>query len=94
VHLEFDVDEALGPRIGIVLAPANAAGWVDLLAALVSHGLCTPAKRDALLVWPGDTDGTSRALRRTLSHVKLSAAPSGGLEAKAYITGAPIRTAA
>jgi hypothetical protein len=93
VHLEFDVAGTLGPTLGVVLAPGNPTGWDQLLGALVTHELCAPAKRDALLAWPGEIASTIAGapylVRRALSHVKISAVSGVGLEAKAYFTGSP-----
>lgn len=59
VFLSLDLDDAIGPRIGLELmfADGSAAGydprWDRLLSRFVVDGLCTDAERDALLSWPG-----------------------------------------
>jgi len=97
VHLEFDVASRVGPKLGVVFAPRDEIGWRSLLEALVARGLCAPAKRDALLSWPGEVESTIAGRRwivlRTLSHVKISHARGAELEAKAYVTGSPCRPA-
>jgi hypothetical protein len=65
-----------------------------MLERLVRLGACTPAKRDAVLSWPGfapcgfDTRGPLRIrslLGKRLSHLKLACHPERPLEAKAYL---------
>jgi hypothetical protein len=57
--LDIDVEEGVRPKIGLECyiygfkQPAQEPRWQDLLDALVEQGLCVPAKRDALLTWPG-----------------------------------------
>jgi hypothetical protein len=51
-----DVHGGLGPKIGLECYldhDAPPARWMALLDHLVAAGLCLPAKRDALLAWPG-----------------------------------------
>ena len=72
------------PRLGIE-APVQGhrGGAPALIAALRERGSCTPTKAEALgalLAAAGPED------RYELSHVKLVITPSGGLEAKAYVT--------
>jgi hypothetical protein len=92
VDLSLDVGEDLGPTVGFGLALPDAprGTWAGgVLQRLVDAGLCTPAKRDAVLAWPG----TERAvleghqwpskLCRTIG-VKLVCRPGEPLEAKTY----------
>jgi hypothetical protein len=57
--LDIDVGEAVHPKIGLECymagykQPAHEPRWRALLDALVERGLCVPAKRTALLAWPG-----------------------------------------
>lgn len=80
--------------------PPRQPGWEELFARLVAAGLCGPAKRDAALAvsgwdssrtasehWPRSKSGEPfpGCLARALSHVKILAQPTGGLEAKMYV---------
>jgi hypothetical protein len=53
----LDVAEQVGHRLGLEAAvdrsPSDDERWPALLGILVERGWCTPAKRDALLAWPG-----------------------------------------
>jgi hypothetical protein len=107
LHLSFDVTDAILPRIGIEGSfprqPSREPRWEALFERLVRRGLCSPAKRDAALAWPGyDTFwtaaerwpihelGTRGFCVRALSHVKAVCRPDREPEAKAYlIFGAP-----
>ena len=97
VHL--DVGEKLFPQLG--LEPGFTAGpwarqphmeprWHRQFAQLVKLGLCTPAKREALLAWVGHqhvpTEGHEEklVLLRGLSHLKLTLRPGVPPLAKAY----------
>lgn len=57
--LDIDVEETVRPKIGLECysagfrQPAQEPRWEGLLDALVERGLCVPAKREALLTWPG-----------------------------------------
>jgi hypothetical protein len=73
VHLEVDVAEKIGPRVGVVLARDDTAGWARLLERVADCGLCTAVEKAALLAWP------------QLSHVKVTPGTGGRLEAKAYL---------
>lgn len=92
VHLEYDVADAVAPRIGVVLAGGPGAAWGPLLDRLAEVGLCAPAKRAALLAWPGNSAGRPRhdrstqALSRALSHVKVTHVHGETAVAKAYLT--------
>lgn len=64
--LSLDVGAAVQPRVGVEchlaesLHEADTARWTLLLDSLVEHGLCLPAKREALLDWLGHTHLRSR----------------------------------
>src|SRR5262249_25149659 len=71
---------------------ANREGrWRPLLDALAERGLCTAAKREALLAWyglawwslPHQLWPTPAA--RLINHVKLVYQPGRALEAKGYV---------
>jgi hypothetical protein len=74
-------------RLGIEAFPrADQAGAAALLAALVQHQWCTPAKGQALSALLGDGDGGYHA---GLSHAKRVVHRGGATETKAYLTLAP-----
>ena len=98
VALHLDVGEAVYPGLG--LEPGFTAGpwarqphleprWAGQLAQLVALGLCTDARRAALLDWVGyrPCDGAALAgqvLLRGLSHLKIALRPDRPAVAKAY----------
>jgi hypothetical protein len=90
VQLDFDVDATIGERVGVSLRPAEESGWPALLDALVAERLCTPAKRDALLSWPGMTfdwfSGMPRphVVQRYISHLKYACTSDARPVVKAY----------
>jgi hypothetical protein len=96
VQVDFDVGECIGPKLGILLPAVGRPGAADLLERAVAAELCTDAKRDAVLGWTGTVtvpaNGESPAvgLRRYLSHLKVSYAPNGSREAKAYLMVRPL----
>ncbi|HEY9852263.1 MAG TPA: class I SAM-dependent methyltransferase [Leptolyngbyaceae cyanobacterium] len=57
IALTFDVGDTIHPRIGLECflekQPYDEPRWQTFLDYLVEEGLCTPAKRKALLAWPG-----------------------------------------
>lgn len=73
VHLEVDVAEALGPRVGVVLARDDREGWSRVLERFAARGLCTSDEQAALLAWP------------QISHLKVTPSNDRRLEAKAYL---------
>jgi hypothetical protein len=74
VHVEIDVAETIGPRLGVVLACDRADGWARLLARIEDNALCTAAESAELLRWP------------EISHLKITPGDTGRHEAKAYVT--------
>ena len=52
VVLAWDVGPASGDRLGIELLFDRPSGVAPVLDRLVERGVCTPAKRDAVLAWP------------------------------------------
>ena len=101
LHLSLDLDSEVLPRIGIEGSfprqPGREPRWNELFGRLESRGLCSAAKRDAALAWPGyDTFWTAAAawpmaagaggyFLRRLSHVKVACEPDRIPEAKAYL---------
>lgn len=92
IDLNLDVGETVGPTVGLGLAmPDEPRGtWAEgVLRRLVEAGLCSPAKCDAVLAWPGtervilDGHAWPNKLCRTLG-VKLVCRPHEPLTAKAY----------
>jgi hypothetical protein len=53
----FDVSETIHPHIGLECffekQPLDEPRWESFFDYLIAQGLCSPAKRDALLAWPG-----------------------------------------
>lgn len=92
VQVDFDVSDAIHPRLGLAYRPTRPEGWAALLDRLVADGPCAAAKRDALLAWPGaDTRrlagyGFPCRMTRETSHVKLSVEAERPVEAKAYFS--------
>ena len=101
-HLSFDLgEEEISPRVGVEISflrlPHREPRWRRLFDRLVDAGWCDPARRDAVLDWPGQIRGTDTEtpwpaeLERTgfgvraLSHVKLISLPDREPEAKAYL---------
>lgn len=97
VGLHFDLAGQALPRVGI--EPGFAASswqrqphleprWQGQFDMLERCGALTPAKRDALLRWPGHATATlddgPAALLRGLSHLKLVLNGDGTTEAKGY----------
>jgi hypothetical protein len=89
IDLSFDVGDTIPPRIGLECYVANAGPkeprWQLFLDSLVSSGLCTPAKRNALLAWPGyDRQGFGVFFTLT-AYIKIVCQQGSPLEAKAYL---------
>jgi len=55
--LDIDVGETIHPQIGLecffAKQPQHEARWQFFFDYLIEKGLCSPAKRDAMKVWPG-----------------------------------------
>jgi hypothetical protein len=97
VVLCFDVGATIGPRVGIEgylddrLSAGRQGRWRPLLEALERRGLCTAAKRQALLGWHGWAWRTlphelwRTPIARLISHVKLVHDSGRDLEAKGYV---------
>jgi hypothetical protein len=105
-HLSFDIGGGAGsdvlPRIGLEGAfprqPRREPRWAEILGRLVEQGLCSPAKRDAVLAWPGydsfwtapdrwpvEAVGVGGFCVRFLSHLKVVGEPGRPPLAKAYL---------
>ncbi len=106
LHLSFDLGDEILPRIGIEGSyprqPSREPRWAAWIDRLAHEGLCTSAKREAVLAWPGyDTFWTApRAwpvaeigprgfCLRALSHLKVVCRPERPPEAKAYLVFGP-----
>jgi hypothetical protein len=105
--LAVDLGATISSRLGIAgscfRSPTREPRWGELLADFVDRGLCSPAKRDAVLRWSGSDSvwtaadwpveelGGSFHLARSLSHLKLVAWPDRPPEAKAYLAFQPFR---
>ena len=112
VGLDIDVGQAISPKVGVELGfgrrilPAQGKEhekWVRLFDALVTTNLCSAARRDALVAWPGgcrlilDHDVQYKGLRlsdypiyRALSHIKIVVEPGQPWSAKAYFGFIPV----
>jgi hypothetical protein len=105
LKVDLDIFDSVRPRVGIEYAVPDSRQldgqqeprWHQLLDRLADAGLCTPAKRDAVLEWSG-------AVRvkfphrpqpvtafRGISHAKVEADAEGRLGAKAYVGFLPDR---
>lgn len=89
IQLDFAMSDLMSPKLGVgffdnEVTPASPGA----LDGLVRHGLCTPAKREALLAWSGASrerfagHASSTAIRRD-AFIKIRADPD--LEAKGYL---------
>ena len=63
ILLSFDVGDTVLPRIGLECfldkQPYEGGQWELFLDYLVKAGLCTPAKKNAFLAWPGLSNKSS-----------------------------------
>jgi hypothetical protein len=63
VVLCLDIGVQIYPQIGLECffdrSPGKEPRWAAFLDNLAARGLCAPAKRDALLSWPGYTNPTT-----------------------------------
>jgi hypothetical protein len=59
----LDIGRSVWPQVGLECVlqrqPPQEVRWYPFLTDLVERGWCTPAKRDALLAWPGQIDPTT-----------------------------------
>lgn len=101
-HLSLDLGAEVTPRIGVECGferqPRREPRWAELLDRWLAHRLADPAKRDAVLAWPGQENlwttpgrwpaaaiGLGGHAVRGLSHLKLVLRPGRAPEAKAYL---------
>lgn len=91
LDVDLDIGDTVLPTIG--MSSYNAIGdprWRRLLDTLVARGVCTPAKREAALRWPGRSEVTlpghkwPSELQRTLE-VKVVYRQGEPLLAKVYL---------
>ena len=99
LHLDIDEPRGFLRRIGIErpfpqlcqLSGETGAAERNLLGALVASGLCTRAKGEALLSWPGRSVSMMRhelgwsTVERRINHLKFVHAPGCGTETKGYL---------
>jgi hypothetical protein len=97
VQVDFDVGASIGARVGIGLRPPDERGWPALLDSLVRRRRCDPAKRDALLQWPGVSfarlaDSSDWCgFEHYIGHLKISCEVGREPQAKAYFGVTPRR---
>jgi hypothetical protein len=100
VTLQLEVGDGVGAGLGLEFSghgalQGGATRWTRRFDQLVEDGLCTPAKRDALLAWPAiftvplTGGGWPCTIRQDISHVKVVFRPDRALYAKAYISVVP-----
>ena len=95
-HVRVQVDLAPLRFVGIELLADQSprgAGWSPLLELLEGYGLCDRARGHAVARWPrrapAQLEGLGWcAIDRVLSHLKVSRAHDGALQAKAYLFAA------
>jgi hypothetical protein len=93
--IDFDVGAAIGPTVAMHFRTGGHRADARLLRDLVDLGLCTPAKRRALLAWPRIDvvrlwkRGWPCRFERYLNHIKTTCAGGEVSEAKAYLGVAP-----
>jgi len=96
-YLDLSLGASISPRLGLAFAqqqieqlPGQDFARRALLDLCVQHGLCSPAKRDALVLWPGRLravfpgDTLPTRFRKWLD-IKLVYHPDQPLEAKGYL---------
>lgn len=96
-YLDLSLGASISPRLGLAFAqqqieqlPGQDVTRRALLDRCVQHGLCSPAKRDALVHWPGrfravfPGDALPTRFRKWLD-IKLVYQPGQPLEAKGYL---------
>ena len=97
-HLTVDIDagDTIGPKIGLECqfsgnVRMDQPRWERALDYLVTVGLCTVEKRDALLKWPGGSEEKldhlllpAKAIRK-INHYKIVWQRDAPLQAKAYL---------
>jgi hypothetical protein len=107
LHLSLDIGEEISPRFGVEGSfprlPHHEPRWGELFARLEERGLSDPAKREAVLAWPGHDSfwtaprhwpvaeaGGGGYCVRSLSHVKVVGQAGRPPEAKAYLLVTPL----
>jgi hypothetical protein len=97
IFFDLAFEERLTGSVGVVFSQPQLGHGENtdptrrsLLERLVAERLCTPAKRDALLHWPGRTrvshpETRQQARLHRWLDIKLSHHPDRSLEAKAYL---------
>jgi hypothetical protein len=93
--IDFDVGIGIGPKVGVHFSTARENDTRRLLDQLAAWGLCTVAKRRAVLAWPRIVTvrlwkrGWPCRLHCYLNHIKVACDDSGLREAKIYLGVAP-----
>ena len=97
IGLAVDAGSELSPKLGVEVhfsedkLPRRPYPWEGILDALVARGLCLPAKRDAILRYPGlvevqqDGLGCKSMLLKQISHLKIVIDSDRITAAKAYL---------
>lgn len=89
IVLSFDVGDAVFSRIGLECyltnPPQDEPRWQLFLDHLVTTGLCTPAKSNALLAWLGAEQKAISIFNRFTICIKIVYQPGIPLEAKGYL---------
>ncbi len=104
LNFNIDVGETLGPKLGIdFFFPDEATAglqrrgtlWKEFLNRLVADGLCSPARREAVLNWPGGSHlygddsarwlGADKIIARHINHIKIDFSEQSLPQAKVYL---------
>lgn len=89
IVLSLDVGDTVFSRVGLEFyfkkLPKDKSCWQSFLEYLVTTGLCTPEKRNALLAWPGYEEKALSIFYRFITHIKIVYQPGIPLEAKGYL---------
>ncbi len=80
-QLQLEIANELCSTIGIEFYCYYRHNLQTLLNYLTATGFCLPAKRDALLAFPGSTDNFSRRI----AYLKMTYTPNKPLQFKAYL---------
>jgi hypothetical protein len=97
-HITVDIDagKTIGPKIGLECQFSGNVRmdqplWEKAFDYVVSHGYCTPAKREAILRWPGGSREKLKHLLapvqaiRKINHYKINWQADVPVQAKAYL---------
>jgi len=97
VGVHLDIGSGIGPTIGVELLGVRrgAVRLEQTMSILQRHGLCTAAKRAAVLRWRGKTavdrgEEPPGTLYHWINHLKIVFRESGDVEAKTYLALAAV----